>query len=162
MEKNKNMELKVVTKLSSPAEIKKHLGQKGYFFHCLEDLKNGLDLTKDLTKLPFTFGTFTHYEYGSYLPIVANIESVSLNLHFFGFIPESEIQRLVDSINVEEPEKEKDYKKLYERYFHLCRVLEESRDLWRDIAEDQRKMIDDFLQRHPEMENELNLDFLKG
>lgn len=158
MEKNKNMELKVVTKLSSPAEIKKHLGQKGYFFHCLEDLKKCLDVTV----IPFTFGTFTHYEYGSYLPIVANIESVSLNLHFFGFIPESEIQRLVDSMNVEEPEKEKDYKKLYERYFHLCRVLEESRDLWRDIAEDQRKMIDDFLQRHPEMENELNLDFLKG
>lgn len=154
---NKNMELKVVTKLSSPAEIKKHLGQKGYFFHCLEDLKNCIDLTA----IPFTFGTFTNYEYGSYLPIVANIESVSLNLHFFGFIPESEIQRLVDSINVEQPENEKDYKKLYERYFHLCRVLEESRDLWRDIAEDQRKMIDDFLQRHPEMKNELNLDFLK-
>lgn len=162
MEKNKNMELKVVTKLSSPAEIKKHLGQKGYFFHCLEDLKNGLDLTKDLTKLPFVFGTFIRYEYGSYLPVVARAVNIPNDLYFFGFIPESEIQRLVDSINVEEPEKEKDYKKLYERYFHLCRVLEESRDLWRDIAEDQRKMIDDFLQRHPEMENELNLDFLKG
>lgn len=157
MEKNKNMELKVVTKLSSPAEIKKHLGQKGYFFHCLEDLKNGLDLTKDLTKLPFVFGTFIRYEYGSYLPIVAHAVNIPNDLYFFGFIPESEIQRLVDSRNVEEPENEKDYKKLYERYFHLCRVLEESRDLWRDIAEDQRKMIDDFLQRHPEMENELNL-----
>ena len=150
------MEFKVVTKLSPPAEIKKHLGQKGYFFHCLEDLKNGLDLTE----LPFAFGTFTRYEHGSYLPIVARIENVSQDLYFFGFIPESEIQRLVDSINVEEPENEKDYKKLYERYFHLCRVLEESRDIWRDIAEDQRKMIDDFLQLHPEMKNELNLDFL--
>lgn len=158
MKMNTNMELKVVTKLSSPAEIKKHLGQKGYFFHCLEDLKNGLDLTK----LPFIFGTFIRYEYGSYLPIVARAVNIPNDLYFFGFIPESEIQRLVDSINVEEPENEKDYKKLYERYFHLCRVLEESRDLWRDIAEDQRKMIDDFLQRHPEMENELNLDFLKG
>lgn len=156
MKMNKNVELKVVTKLSSPAEIQKHLGQKGYFFHCLEDLKNGLDLTE----LPFTFGTFTRYEYGSFLPIVARVENVFQDLYFFGFIPESEIQRLVALRNVEEPENEKDYKKLYERYFHLCRVLEESRDLWRDIAEDQRKMIDDFLQRHPEMKNELNFDFL--
>lgn len=153
MKLDKNMKVKVVTKLSPPAEIRNYLGQNGYFFHCLEDLKNGLDLTK----LPFIFGTFTRYEYGSYLPIVAHAVNIPNDLYFFGFIPESEIQRLVDSINVEEPENEKDYKKLYERYFHLCRVLEKSRDLWRDIAEDQRKMIDDFLQRHPEMENELIL-----
>lgn len=153
MKLDKNMEVKVVTKLSPPAEIRNYLGQNGYFFHCLEDLKNGLDLTE----LPFAFGTFTRYEHGSYLPIVARIEKVSQDLYFFGFIPESEIKRLVNSRNIDEPENEKDYKKLYERYVHLCRVLEESRDSWRDIAEEQRKMIDDFLQRHPEMNDELIL-----